>query len=96
MPGTQTELPTGSGSLSTFWFETRLGTRYEFPDMTDGDVDTAVRQLHANLESVTFINISMVVLVIPKRIILKVGVNDRCFWESECSQLNPPGPYQKD
>jgi hypothetical protein len=64
--------------------------------MTDGDVDTAVRQLHANLESVTFINISLVVLVIPKRIILKAGVNDRCFWEAESSQLNPPGPYQKD
>lgn len=64
--------------------------------MTDGDVDTAVRQLHANFESVTFINISMVVLVIPKRIILKAGVNDRCFWEAESSQLNPTGPYQKD
>ena len=64
--------------------------------MSNEDVDVIVKQLHANLESVTVINISQVVMIIPRRIILKAGVNKRYFWEAECSQLNPPGPYQED
>jgi hypothetical protein len=97
MSSTQTELPTCSGSFSTCWFETRLGIRYELPDMRDCDVDTLVKQLHdALFTSISCCNVSRVVLVLPRCIIQKAGVNDRCFWEAESTQLNPPGPYQKD
>jgi hypothetical protein len=65
--------------------------------MRDCDVDTLVKQLHdALFTSISCCNISRVVLVLPRCIIQKAGVNDRCFWEAESTQLNPPGPYQKD
>ena len=98
MLSAQEELPTRpDGGFSICWFETRLGRRYEIPDMQDASVDIVVRQLHeAAYTSISCCNVSNVVLVIPRQIILKAGVNDRCFWEAACSQLNPPGPYQKD
>ena len=71
--------------------------RYEFPDMQDAGVDMVVRQLHEPaFTSISCANISKAVLILPRQIILKAGVNKRCFWEAECSQLNPPGPYQQD
>ena len=65
--------------------------------MQDSSVDMVVRQLHGEAyTSISCCNVSKAVLIIPKQIILKAGVNDRCFWEAECNQLNPTGPYQKD
>lgn len=67
------------------------------PDMQDASVDVVARQLHeAAFTIISCCNISKAVLVIPRQILLKAGVNKRCFWEAECSQLNPLGPYQKD
>ena len=67
------------------------------PDMQEASVDVVVRQLHeAAFTCISCCNISRVVLVLPRHIILRAGVNKRCFWEAECSQLTPPGPYQKD
>jgi hypothetical protein len=33
--------------------------------------------------SITLVNISEAVLVVPKRVIKRAGVGERCFWEAE-------------
>jgi len=65
--------------------------------MQSDSVDMVVRQLHdAVFTSISCCNISRAVLILPKQILQKAGVNSRCFWEAEWSQLNPPGQYQED
>lgn len=90
MSSAQKELRPGEEtSLKTMWFVTHLGARYEVPDMLREHITTAHAQLgepagsidHA--DNVVATNISDVVLLLPKRIIHKAGVGDRCFWESE-------------
>ena len=66
------------------WFETRLGVRYEMPDMMEEHITKTHKHLdllHHDAQLVV-LNLSGVTLVIPKRIIKKVGVGDRCFWEA--------------
>lgn len=85
MSDTQKELQASEGSpLKTMWFETHLGTKYELPDMTDEHVTNAHKLLDSSKEivNVTILNISEAVLVLPRRIVKKVGVGDRCFWEA--------------
>lgn len=67
------------------WFETRLGVRYEMPDMLSDHVTLTHHMLDQLLPEGQLVvrNISEVTLVIPKRIILKAGVGDRCFWEAQ-------------
>ena len=71
--------------LSTMWFETRLGQRYELPDMLREHVTYAHEQVATSHHesTVIMINVSGVSLCIPKRIIAKAGVGERCFWEVE-------------
>lgn len=64
------------------WVETKLGARYEFPDMLDKQVDESVQALHGSLPNITLHNISECCLLIPRRIIKKAGVGERCFWEA--------------
>jgi hypothetical protein len=64
------------------WFETHLGTKYELHDMLAKHVDAAHRQLDTSLDSITVLNVSEVAMLIPKRIIKKAGVGERCFWEA--------------
>jgi hypothetical protein len=64
------------------WVETKLGTRYELPDMLEKHVDEAVRALHGGLPNITMTNISECCLLMPRRIIKKAGVGERCFWEA--------------
>ena len=66
----------------TMWFETTLGVRYTFPDMQTNHVDAAHQQLCGDFDRITCINISEAVLVVPKRILVKAGVGERCFWEN--------------
>lgn len=68
--------------LLTMWFETKLGVRYEVPDMLATHVDAAHRQLDTSLERITVLNISEVTVLLPKRIIKRAGVGERCFWEA--------------
>ena len=90
MPDSQKELRADQKTpFSVAWFETRLGTRYELPDMLDEHVDSLRRQLDGSAPSLTLINVSDVTMVIPKRILLKAGVGKRCFWEDACPDLNP-------
>lgn len=67
------------------WFETRLGTRYEMPDLLEEQVSEAHKSLDfSNPESLIILtNVSRVMLGIPRRIIKRAGVGDRCFWESK-------------
>ena len=52
------------------------------PDMLEVHVTEAHRQLDEDhQEHVSLLNVSDACLVIPKRIIAKAGVGDRCFWE---------------
>jgi len=87
MSDTQKEFQTSEESpLKTMWFETHLGTRYEMPDMLEEHISKAHRLLGApnkQIFNITVLNISEAVLVLPTRIIKKVGVGDRCFWEAE-------------
>jgi hypothetical protein len=53
------------------------------PDMLHSHVDEAHRQLDTKSGSITVMNISGVIMVIPKHILKKAGVGDRCFWEAE-------------
>lgn len=60
-----------------------MGVRYELPDMQEihvteahKNLDGADRSQHVHLR-----NISEALLMIPKRIIGKAGVGERCFWE---------------
>lgn len=64
------------------WFVTKLGVKYEFPDMGATQVDSAVKQLHGLFDQMAVTNISGSCLVIPKRIIKKAGVGERCCWEA--------------
>lgn len=66
------------------WFETKLGVRYEMPDLLEEQVSEAHKSLdHSHEESlIVLTNISRVMLGIPRRIIKRAGVGDRCFWES--------------
>jgi hypothetical protein len=80
----------------TCWLETRTGTKYQVPDMLPEHVDQVARSLDQDMDTITVVNVSGVVVIFPKRILAKVGSGDRCFWEVSCTKLNPPGPYQKD
>jgi len=60
-----------------------MGVRYTMPDMLHSHVDEAHRQLDTKSGSITVMNISGVIMVIPKHILKKAGVGDRCFWEAE-------------
>jgi len=66
------------------WFETILGVRYVMPDMRGSEVDEAHRNLDTSDKSqyVHVRNVSAVIMMIPKRIIKRAGVGDRCFWEA--------------
>ena len=84
MLSTQKECQTGeTASLKTMWFTTHLGARYEMPDMLREHITGAHKQLDAPGDNVTVINISEAVILLPKRIINRAGVGDRCFWESK-------------
>lgn len=90
-----------SGAFVSCWFETRTGTRYELPDMTSDHVDMVCKQLSGTEEAfstdtITVVNISPVIMIIPRRILARAGSGDRCFWEASCTKLNPPGEYHKD
>jgi hypothetical protein len=65
------------------WFETTLGTKYEMPDMQTNYVDSVLKQLFDNATNISVINISEAVLILPKRILAKAGVGDRCSWEKD-------------
>lgn len=78
------------------WLETRTGTRYEMPDMSAADLDHVCRQLDGESDTVTLVNVSAVVTIIPRYILARAGTGNRCFWEAPCTKLNPPGKYQKD
>jgi hypothetical protein len=83
--------------FSTCWFETRTGTRYTLPDMRTTDIDWLCSQLDDDKsDTITSINVSGVVMILPKSILAKAGTGDRCFWEAGCKKLTPPGEYQKD
>lgn len=66
------------------WFLTRLGQRYELPDMLRDHITEGHRQLaESRYEgTVILINVSGASLAIPKRIVKSAGVGDRCFWEA--------------
>jgi hypothetical protein len=85
-----------SSAFVSCWFETRTGTRYELPDMTTDHVDMVCRQLDGEADTITVVNISPVIMIIPRRILARAGSGNRCFWEASCTKLNPPGDYQKD
>lgn len=80
----------------TCWLETRMGTKYEMPDMLPVHVDQLAKSLDTEIDTVTVLNVSNVVLILPKRILSRAGSGNRCFWEASCTKLNPPGEYQKD
>jgi hypothetical protein len=83
--------------LSTCWFETKTGTRYEMPDMVSNDIDATCKQFDDNnITTITAANISNAILVLPRHILAKAGTGNRCFWEAPCTKLNPPGEFQKD
>jgi len=64
------------------WFETLSGVRYEMPDMMTNHVDGVHGQLFGEFDTIVSLNVSEVVLSFPKRILKKVGVGERCFWEN--------------
>lgn len=85
MPDSPKELQAGEESpLAVMWFATRLGTLYEMPDLLSAQVTDTHRQLdYSNADSmILMVNVSGVMLSIPKRIIKTAGVGDRCFWEA--------------
>lgn len=83
MSDTQEEFQTGEEvPLKTMWFETHMGVRYEMPDMVRSQITAVHASLDWDKDNITAVNISEVVLVLPKRIIKKAGVGDRCFWEA--------------
>lgn len=67
------------------WFETTLGTCYHMPDMQEHEVTEAHKNLDTTDKSqyVHVRNTSGVIMMIPKRIIAKAGVGERCFWEAK-------------
>ena len=77
--------------LPTCWLETRLGSRYEVPDMTTAHMDSVCQQLDSHPDTITVVNVSNVIMIFPKRILAKAGTGNRCFWEASCAKLNPPG-----
>lgn len=85
MPDTQEKLQAGEeGPLKKMWLETHLGDRYELPNMPPVQIAAAHSLLDwTDASSITLVNISEAVLVVPKRIIKRAGVGDRCFWEAE-------------
>lgn len=85
MSNTQEEFQAGgeSSPLNVMWFETHLGARYELPDMLSKHITLAHRQLDEAGDLVSVLNVSDVVLLLPRRIIKKAGVGDRCFWEAQ-------------
>lgn len=85
MSDTQKELQASEGSpLKTMWFETHLGTKYEMPDMVDEHVTKTHKLLDGpeEIANITVLNLSEAVLLLPRRIIKRAGVGDRCFWEA--------------
>lgn len=85
MFSTQKELQTGETTdlLVTMWFETKMGEKYRMPDMMRQHVTEAHKDLdQEDREYVHVQNVSNAILMIPKRIINRAGVGERCFWES--------------
>jgi hypothetical protein len=86
MSDTQKEFQTSEESpLKTMWFETHLGVKYEMPDMLAEHISNVCRLLDGSnkqIFNITVLNVSEAVLVLPRRIIKKAGVGDRCFWEA--------------
>lgn len=83
MPSTPKELQADPETpFRVMWLETKLGVRYELPDMLDKQVDQAVQLLHGGLPNITMTNVSECCLLMPRRIIKKAGVGERCFWEA--------------
>ena len=69
-------------NLVTMWFETTMGVRYEMPDMLSVHTDASLKQFFEAVgENVSVINVSGVCLLLPKRIVGKVGVGERIMWE---------------
>lgn len=85
MSDTQEKLQAGEeGPLKTMWLETHLGDRYELPSMLAVQISAAHSLLDwSEASSITLVNISEAVLVVPKRVIKRAGVGERCFWEAE-------------
>ena len=84
MPRAQEELQASKeGPFFTMWFVTKLGTRYELPDMLPLHIGEAHRQLAGGSEHISVINVSQVAVVFPLRILAKAGVADRTLWEVE-------------
>ena len=85
MSDTPEELQTDQedDQLVTMWFETESGVRYEMPDMTREDVTLAHESLSedSTMSAVSVPNVSQAFLLIPRHIVVKAGVGDRCFWE---------------
>lgn len=90
--------PCESGDkLLTCWFETRLGVRYELPDMQKHNVDWLCKQFDERIDTITAVNVSSAVLILPKRILKRAGCGTFCFWETGCpTKINPEGLYQQD
>lgn len=85
MSDTQEKFQTGEEeSLKTMWLETRLGDRYELPNMLRVQITAAHSMLDwEDASTITLVNVSEAVLSVPKRIVKRAGVDDRCFWEAK-------------
>ena len=70
--------------FSVMWFETTMGVRYQLPDMLQDQVSKAHKSLdHSEEDSMIIaVNVAGAILMVPKRIIGKAGVGERCFWEA--------------
>lgn len=85
MPSSSEKLQADQSSAEPFvtvWFVTKLGTRYEMPDMLPYHVDAVCQQLDGDFDSIAAHNVSDAVLMLPKRIIAAAGSGERCFWGS--------------
>lgn len=63
-----------------------MGVRYVLPDMTGEQITGVHKQLDMDFgedHHIIALNISEVVLSLPRRILKKAGVGDRCFWEAQ-------------
>jgi hypothetical protein len=62
-----------------------MGVRYEMPDMTREQITEVHEQLDQSCgpdHHIIVLNVSEVVLSLPKRILKRAGSGDRCFWEA--------------
>lgn len=85
MPSTPEKLQADQAHPGPFlvaWAVTKLGIRYEMPDMLPQHIDALCKQCEDDLDNVTLTNVSGVVMILPKRILESVGVGMRCFWRA--------------